>query len=60
MNRRAGMILVKMWITKEELAELNDKLSDMTRAYLVGDGLPTYMRLVDILKGIYDRGDFLK
>jgi hypothetical protein len=59
-NPRKDKILYSLWLTKLEEAELIDKLNNMTMAYLVGDGLASYMRLIDILKGVYERGDLKK
>ena len=59
-NPHKDMVLYQLWLTKEEEAELMDKLNNMTMAYLLGDGLSAYLRIVDLIKGIFERGDFKK
>jgi hypothetical protein len=59
-NPHKGMILMSMWVTPDEYEELMDKLNNMPMLHLVGDGLTAYLSIVDLIRGVHQRGDLRK
>ena len=59
-NPRKGLVLYSLWLTKLEEERIIYALKNMPMIHLQGDSLNSYMEMIDIIRGIYSRGDLHK
>jgi len=57
-NRRQGMILFGLWLTKAERESMKESLKDLNRDQIMRDF--AIQNIVEIIEKANERGDFIK